>query len=191
MASSGQAWCRRSWEFYIFIWRPLGEDWPYVVRGRILVPTPTMTHCLQQGHTSNKAMPWAMHIQTTTFWVSESRKIIVQDILSYFLVQVFWALLFLQSIDSSLSFFVPWGEEVFLCQHAWEEEVAMVSIFTSQSSTTSSGYIFTSFQRPGLSESGLRSGFTQWCLRVIRPDDEGPVRTSTRASVWMILRGQN
>ena len=26
-AASRQAWCRRSWEFYIFIWRPLAEDW--------------------------------------------------------------------------------------------------------------------------------------------------------------------
>jgi hypothetical protein len=27
MAASRQAWCRRSWEFYIFIWRLLVEDW--------------------------------------------------------------------------------------------------------------------------------------------------------------------
>jgi hypothetical protein len=27
MAASRQAWCRRSWEFYNFIWRTLGEEW--------------------------------------------------------------------------------------------------------------------------------------------------------------------
>jgi hypothetical protein len=27
MAAFRQAWCRRSWEFCIFIWRLLGEDW--------------------------------------------------------------------------------------------------------------------------------------------------------------------
>jgi hypothetical protein len=42
-------------------------------RIRVLKPTPTMTHFLQQGHThsnkaipTNSAIPWAKYIQTST-----------------------------------------------------------------------------------------------------------------------------
>jgi hypothetical protein len=44
---------------------------------RVLTPTPTVTHLLQQGHTysnratpSNSAIPWAKHIQTITIVMS-------------------------------------------------------------------------------------------------------------------------
>ena len=48
----------------------------HMVRRRVSLPTPTVTHFLNQGHTySNKATPsnsttsWAKHIQTTTMGI--------------------------------------------------------------------------------------------------------------------------
>jgi len=71
LVASKQAWCRRSWEFYIFIWRLLWKDW---LPGSELLkahthsdtPTPTRPHYLmlpniyQPSHStpscSNKSM---------------------------------------------------------------------------------------------------------------------------------------
>ena len=54
MAASRQAWCRRSWEFYVFIQRLLVEDWLPGNWGESLKPTPTVTHPFQPGHTSRR-----------------------------------------------------------------------------------------------------------------------------------------
>ena len=51
MAASRQAWCRRSWEFYIFIWRLLADTGFQAARARVLRP------CLQWHTYSNKAAP--------------------------------------------------------------------------------------------------------------------------------------
>jgi hypothetical protein len=61
-------------EFHILIERqPDPKTGFQAVRRRVSLPTPTVTHFLQQSHTySNKATPpnsatsWAKHIQTTT-----------------------------------------------------------------------------------------------------------------------------
>jgi hypothetical protein len=73
MAVSRQAWCRQSWEFYVFIQRLLVEDWLPSNWGESLKPTPTVTHLLQPGHTysnkttpTNGATPWSKNIQTIT-----------------------------------------------------------------------------------------------------------------------------
>jgi hypothetical protein len=66
MAESRQAWCRRSWEFYIFIWRLLAEYWLQAASTRVLKLTSSDT-LLPQGHTySNRANPWAEHTQNIT-----------------------------------------------------------------------------------------------------------------------------
>jgi hypothetical protein len=51
MTASRQAWCRRSLEFYIFIWRLLAEHWLPGIQGEGLkahvnsdTPTPTRPH---------------------------------------------------------------------------------------------------------------------------------------------------
>jgi len=49
MAASRQAWCRQRWEFYIFIWRLLVENWPPGNQDEGLKPTPTVTHLLPTG----------------------------------------------------------------------------------------------------------------------------------------------
>jgi hypothetical protein len=74
MAASRQTWCKKSWEFYIFIWRLLAEYWlPGSKDGGLKNPIPTVTHLLQQGHIyynraipSNSTTPWAEHIQAIT-----------------------------------------------------------------------------------------------------------------------------
>jgi hypothetical protein len=38
----------------------------HVARRMVSLSTSTGIHFLQQGHTSNNAIPWAKHIQTTT-----------------------------------------------------------------------------------------------------------------------------
>jgi hypothetical protein len=57
MAISRQAWCRMSWEFYIFIWRLLAKYWFLKYQAtskRALKPTPTVTYLLQQCHSLAK-----------------------------------------------------------------------------------------------------------------------------------------
>jgi hypothetical protein len=68
MVASRQAWSRRSWVLYIFIWRLLAEyyllhslDVGFKAHQHSDTPTPTRRHLLQQGHTL-----WAEHIQTIT-----------------------------------------------------------------------------------------------------------------------------
>jgi hypothetical protein len=53
MAVSRQAWHRRISKFYILFQRQTEEDWhPQAAIRRVSKPTPTVTHFLQQGHTS-------------------------------------------------------------------------------------------------------------------------------------------
>jgi hypothetical protein len=57
MAAFRQTWCRQNWEFYIFIWSLLEEYWLQAASTRVLKPTLTVTHLLQQGYT-----PWVKDI---------------------------------------------------------------------------------------------------------------------------------
>jgi hypothetical protein len=73
MTASRQAWCRRSWEFCIFIWRLPGEDWlPHGQEEGLITHLHSDTlpltrpHLLQQAMPPNSATPRAKHIQTTT-----------------------------------------------------------------------------------------------------------------------------
>ena len=66
MATSRQEWCRRSWEFNIFIWRLLAQYCCQAFRMRVLKTTPTVTHLVQQAHTLYGAIAWAKHVQTIT-----------------------------------------------------------------------------------------------------------------------------
>ena len=58
MAASRQAWCRRSWEFYIFIWRLLGLGH--------YSPRPLWHTHSNKAIPPSSVTPWPKHIQTIT-----------------------------------------------------------------------------------------------------------------------------
>jgi hypothetical protein len=63
MAASRQAWCRRNWEFYIFIWRLASRQLGCGLKAHAYsdTPTPTRSHLLQQGHTYSMGQTYTNH----------------------------------------------------------------------------------------------------------------------------------
>ena len=66
MAVSRQAWCGKSWEFFIFIQRKPGTDCPQAARMRVFKPTLQWHTYSFRATPSNSATPWAKNIQTIT-----------------------------------------------------------------------------------------------------------------------------
>jgi hypothetical protein len=67
MAASRQAWCRRSWDFYIFIWRLLAEYWlPGSEDEGLKAHAHSDSNYSNKVTSPNSATLWAEHIQTMT-----------------------------------------------------------------------------------------------------------------------------